>query len=95
MSFLDKLPQIYKECEQQLNTARWNRMGIEEELGAEDHDCDCEYCDRQSDQLIGKEREEKEKELVKATHIEVDLGATLRSMQGYAKMFNVDLDKKA
>lgn len=91
MSFIDKLPQLAKECEQQLRTAMWNRRCIEDALMAEDHDCDCQYCDQQSEKLVGKAREEKEKELVEATHVEVDLTASLRSIQGYAKLVKVDL----
>lgn len=94
MSFLDKLPGLYAECKNQARVANWNLNSIQDELEAEDHSCDCDYCDRQTERLRGKAREEKEKEFVKANRVVVDLEATLRSMQGYAKMFDLDLEKE-
>jgi hypothetical protein len=95
MSFIAKLPEYYEETKKLSQRTWWNLNAIKKELTAEDHDCNCEYCDEKGEALYGKARDEKEAELVEVEALHGEYQATIKRIEAYAKFVGVELKESS
>lgn len=96
--FIETLPKTYASLKVKLQSTENEARALWFELGeAEDyeyHDCDCEYCPvPEAPELSKAEVEEKTEQAEKLDELVAEYEATIRSVEGYAKLVKVDLAK--